>query len=100
MAGNIKFSPEEGRQMATEIVNRRDAIQGEIDNLTGLITGELCANWEGSASRKYAEQYTELKSQVMDKFLTMLEELSQQLNSVVDAMEAADEDIANQIKMV
>ncbi|MGG7179419.1 WXG100 family type VII secretion target [Clostridium paraputrificum] len=100
MAGNIKFSPEQGRDMAQEIISRRDAIQGELDSLSGLISGELCAQWEGSASRQYSEQYEQLKSSVMANFLTMLEELSAQLNSIVEAMEAADEDIASKIKMV
>ena len=35
----------------------------------------------------------------MDKFITMLDELNQQLRSIVDAMEAADNDIASQISM-
>lgn len=100
MAGNIKFSPEQGREMAHEIINRRESIQGELDALSGLITGELCAQWEGSASRKYSEQYEQLRASVMSNFLTMLDDLSSQLNSIVEAMEAADEDIASKIKMV
>ena len=36
----------------------------------------------------------------MANFVTMLEDLSAQLNSIVEAMEAADQDIASKIKMV
>lgn len=100
VAGNIKFSPEEGRAMASTIITKRDSIQGEIDDLSNLILGQLCENWEGSASRKYSEQYTELRNQVMNGFLTMLGDLSQQLNDIVDAMESADEQIASQIQMM
>ncbi|MGL5150384.1 MAG: WXG100 family type VII secretion target [Clostridium sp.] len=100
MAGNIKFSPEQGREMAQEIIRRRDAIEGELDALSGLISGELCVQWEGAASRQYAEQYEQLKASVMNNFIVMLEDLSAQLNSIVEAMEAADQDIASKIKMV
>ena len=91
MSGNIKFSPEQGREMASEIIRRRDTIEGELNALSNLISGELCAQWEGAASRQYADQYEQL---------TMLEDLSAQLNSIVEAMEAADQDIASKIKMV
>lgn len=100
MAGNIKFSPEQGREMANEIDRSKCEIEDTISRLTGLINGELCANWEGAASEKYEEQYNQLKEQVMNKFVTMLEELTQQLNSIVETMEAADQEIADQIKMV
>ena len=59
----------------------------------------MCS-WEGAASRQYADQYEQLKSSVMANFVTMLEDLSAQLNSIVEAMEAADQDIASKIKMV
>ncbi|MDZ5001057.1 WXG100 family type VII secretion target, partial [Clostridium perfringens] len=49
MAGNIKFSPEEGRQMANEIDRSKCEIEDTINRLTNLINGELCANWEGAA---------------------------------------------------
>lgn len=100
MSGNIKFSPEQGREMASEIIRRRDTIEGELNALSNLISGELCAQWEGAASRQYADQYEQLKSSVMANFVSMLEDLSAQLNSIVEAMEAADQDIASKIKMV
>lgn len=99
MAGNIKFSPEEGREMANVILQKRGAIEGEIEDLSGLILNDLCGNWEGSASEKYSSEYTNLKGQVMDKFLAMLDDLSAQLNSIADAMQSADEDIASKISM-
>ena len=43
MSGNIKFSPEQGREMASEIIRRRDTIEGELNALSNLISGELCA---------------------------------------------------------
>ena len=99
MAGNIKFSPEEARDMARTITQKRGSIEGEIEDLSGLILNDLCANWEGSASEKYSSEYTNLKSQVMDKFLQMLDDLSEQLNSIADAIQSADEDIASKISM-
>lgn len=96
---NIKFSPEEVRGIADQIVASKEEISGEVNRLHGVIINELCANWDGVASDKYAEEFENLKAEVMDKFITMLDELNQQLRSIVDAMEAADNDIASQISM-
>lgn len=99
MAGNIKFSPEEAENMSETISTKKESIESEINDLTNLILGDLCGNWEGSASRQYEEQYTELRNQVMDGFLNMLTDLSKQLKSISQAMESADEEIAKQILM-
>lgn len=96
---NIKFSPDEVRGIADEIVRSKEDVSAEVERLRGVIIDDLCANWDGAASDKYAEEFTNLKSEVMDKFVTMLEELDQQLRSIVEAMEQADDDIASKISM-
>lgn len=96
---NIKFSPDEVRGIADQIVRSKEDVSAEVNRLHGVIINDLCANWDGVASDKYAEEFENLKQEVMDKFVTMLEELNQQLRSIVEAMEQADADIASKISM-
>ena len=96
---NIKFSPDEVRGIADQIVRSKEEVLSEVERLNGVIIDDLCANWDGEASDKYAEEFTNLKAEVMDKFIVMLEDLNQQLRSIVEAMEQADADIASKISM-
>ena len=96
---NIKFSPDQVRDIADQIVRSKEDVSAEVERLNGIIINDLCANWEGEARVKYADEFTNLKSEVMDKFVGMLEELDQQLRSIVEAMEQADIDIASKISM-
>ena len=96
---NIKFSPDEVRGIADQIVASKEDVSAEVTRLRSVIIDDLCANWDGAASDKYAEEFEALKADVMDKFIVMLEDLNQQLRSIVDAMEQADSDIANAISM-
>lgn len=96
---NIKFSPDEVEGIADEIVRSKEDVSSEVERLRGVIIDDLCANWEGAASDKYAEEFTALKADVMDKFVTMLDELNLQLRSIIEAMREADADIASKISM-
>lgn len=96
---NIKFSPDEVEGIANEIVSSKEAVEGEVSRLSDVILNDLCANWDGVASDKYAEEFTALRSDVMDKFVVMLDDLNVQLRSIIEAMREADEDIASKISM-
>ena len=72
---------------------RKQAIESEVKKLENLIVRDLCQKWEGQASDKYRNEFTTLKSQVMDKFTTMLGELNTQLTEISNAIEDADRQI-------
>lgn len=95
---NIKFSPEEVQGISNRIVASKDNVENEVQTLQGTID-ELCEGWDGAASDKYRSEFADLKAQVMDKFVTMLDELHQQLDSISQAMQDADNDIASKISM-
>lgn len=99
MSKDIKFSPQYGRDCAKRIGNSKQAIEAEVKKLENLIVKDLCQKWEGQASDKYRNEFTTLKSQVMDKFTTMLGELSTQLREISNAIEDADRQIAGKISM-
>lgn len=95
---NIKFSPEEVSGISSRIVRSKESVEQEVSTLQSTID-ELCDGWDGAASDKYRSEFADLKQQVMDKFVTMLDELHQQLDSISDAMQQADSDIASKISM-
>lgn len=96
---NIKFSPEEVRGISNEIVSSKENIEDLVNRLNNTIVNNLCANWDGVASDKYRNEFENLKSQVMDKFVVMLEDLHVQLDSISNVMQQADNDIASKISM-
>ena len=95
---NIKFSPEEVQGISGRIVRSKESVEQEVATLQGTID-ELCEGWDGAASDKYRSEFADLKTQVMDKFVVMLDELHQQLDSISEAMQQADNDIASKISM-
>lgn len=95
---NIKFSPEEVQGISGRIVNSKENVEQEVATLQATID-ELCEGWDGNASDKYRTEFADLKAQVMDKFVVMLDELHQQLDSISEAMQQADQDIASKISM-
>ena len=99
MSKDIKFSPQYGRDCAKRIGKSKEAIKAEVTKLDNLIVKDLCQKWEGQASDKYRNEFTNLKSQVMDKFTKMLEDLEKQLREISAAIEDADRQIAGKINM-
>lgn len=97
MAERISMRPEDLRAAAQFFTEKLDAITSEGAALGSKIQ-EVTGNWEGSSSEKYWNQYeTDIKP-VFDKTLPeFLNSLSQQTTSIANAMEQADQDIANQI---
>ena len=95
---NIKFSPEEVQGISGRIVRSKESVEQEVATLQGTID-ELCEGGDGAASDKYRSEFADLKAQVMDKFVVMLDELHQQLDSISEAMQQADNDIASKISM-
>ncbi|NLK24262.1 MAG: WXG100 family type VII secretion target [Clostridiales bacterium] len=96
---DIKFSPEQVQGIASQIVSCKDEIEGTVNALHGIIIDDLCVNWNGLASDKYRDEFENLKTQVMDKFVGMLGDLNTQLLSISEAMQNADQDFANKIQM-
>lgn len=97
-SNNIRFSPDEVSEISNRIENSKESVEQEVANLQATVD-QLCEGWTGAASDKYRDEFGNLKQQVMDKFVAMLEDLHQQLDSISQAMQEADNDIAGKIKM-
>lgn len=97
MANQIRITPDQMRERATQYRAEAETVNGVIskmDNLLQLLLGE----WEGSASESYAARYQELKPGFM-KAEELIREIAAALDSTAKIVEETDADIAAQFKV-
>ena len=100
MASNtLRLDPSEIEAIVTKINNGENEVTRAVNTLDGVVNNELCEQWTGTASDKYRAEFADLKKNVMDKFIEMLQDLQTQLTSIKDAMVQADSDKASKISM-
>lgn len=100
MANNtLRLNPSEIEAIVTKINNGETEVTQAVNTLDNVVNNELCEQWTGSASDKYRSEFADLKKNVMDNFIQMLQDLQTQLTSIKDAMVQADSDIASKISM-
>ncbi|MEC2077198.1 WXG100 family type VII secretion target [Metabacillus fastidiosus] len=96
MSGIIRATPEElnsvGGQYAVQSQNVEEVIRHLEDMKKHLID-----IWEGEARNAFITQYEELKPSFVN-MATLLQEVSQQLQSTAKALADADQQIASQIR--
>lgn len=97
MAGQIRMTPDQMRQRATQYRKEADTVNGVISNMDSLLQS-LQAEWEGAASESYAARYQELKPGFM-RAEELIREIAQALDSTARIVEETDTDIANQFKV-
>lgn len=93
--GNIRLSPEEMNQKATEFDNRSEEFQTCVTKMRNMVTS-LSQEWEGQSSRAFVDQFNELE-QGFNKTVELIESIATQLRQVSDAMVDADSQISQQI---
>ncbi len=96
MANQIRITPDQMRERATQYRAEADTVNGVIasmDNLLSALQGE----WEGAASESYAERYQELKPGFM-KAEELIREIAAALDSTARIVEETDSNIAGQFR--
>ena len=96
MANQIRITPDQMRERATQYRAEADTVNGVIgsmDNLLAALQGE----WEGAASESYAERYQELKPGFM-KAEELIREIAAALDSTARIVEETDSNIAGQFR--
>ncbi|TCP16946.1 WXG100 family type VII secretion target [Scopulibacillus darangshiensis] len=96
MAGQIRVTPEELRDMASRYNNE----SGNVEDLVGRLDtmkGQLQGMWEGASSDAFAAQYEELKPSFV-KMANLLADISKQLGDTANIIEDTDNQIAGQIR--
>jgi len=95
MANLIQATPDELRQNGSSFIN----YSGETNTIvqaTQNLTNQMAEMWKGAASEAFVQQYNDLKP-TMDKFVQLLADIGTQVQSVAQALEDADNEIAGQI---
>jgi len=94
--GQIRMTPEQMRQRAGEMRSKGEAFQDVINGMQSVIN-ELQTEWEGQASRAFAEQFDRLKPSFNDT-RRLIDDIGQQLDSTATAVEQMDQDIASRFR--
>ena len=96
MGNQIRITPDAMRQRAGEYTTQA-GIVGEVISTMDSLLNSLQEEWEGEASRSYADKYGELKPGFV-KAQELINEIAQALTATADLVERTDSEIAAQFK--
>ncbi|WP_102028124.1 WXG100 family type VII secretion target [Salirhabdus sp. Marseille-P4669] len=96
MAGNIRLSPAELRDVARQYNNESSNVSEMIVRLDGM-RDHLAQIWEGSSSEAFIGQYEELRPS-FQKMSELLNDVHMQLQQTANTLEETDQQIAGQIR--
>ena len=96
MSGQIRMTPEQMRARAGEVRNQGATINEVVGRL-GNIINELQSEWEGQASRAFAEQFDRLRPAFYE-MRQLVEDIGTQLEGTANAVEQLDKDIASRFR--
>lgn len=95
----IKMTPQELRDAADYIGLRREAILQEVADLQAKID-EVTANWEGAAQSQFVSTFTDTFAPMLkNDFPSVIEGIEGQLDGAADAVESADQQVADAFKV-
>lgn len=97
MAGNqIRMSPETMRSRAGEYSTQAENIQQTINQLDRLLQ-QLQQEWEGDASRAYADKFKDLRPGFVNA-KNLVDEIAAALKKAAQIVEDTDKNIASQFR--
>lgn len=96
MANQIRITPDQMRTRAGEYTRQANAVQDVITTMDGLLRA-LQGEWEGNASRAYAERFAALRPGFV-KAKTLIDEISAALRATAQTLEETDNSIASQFR--
>lgn len=96
MANQIRMTPETMRTRAGEYTTQANNIQDTINKLDNLLK-QLQQEWEGDASRAYAEKFNQLRPGFV-KTKDLVDEISAALKKAAQIVEDTDRNIAGQFR--
>lgn len=94
MANQIRVTPEQMRERASQYRAEADTVNGVISKMDSLLQA-LQSEWEGSSSEAYAARYQELKPGFV-KAEELIREIAAALDSTASIIEETDTNIASQ----
>ncbi len=91
---NIRISPDQMRGRANEFRKEAQAVGDSISNMDRLL-GQLQDEWEGEASKSYANRYQSELKPSFQKAQEMINEIAQALDKTAQEMQDMDQRIAS-----
>ncbi|QLY81488.1 WXG100 family type VII secretion target [Clostridium intestinale] len=98
MAGNIKITPQELRASSNKFKSKASEIEGTIRQLDSEVK-KLSSSWAGAAQSTFFQTFDQLAKGPMKQFVTVTQQISQQLADVAKTMEEVDKQIASKLKL-
>jgi WXG100 family type VII secretion target len=96
MANQIRMTPDTMRTRASEYTTEANNIQQTINKLDRLL-GQLQSEWEGDASRAYADKFNQLRPGFV-KTKDLVDEIAAALRKTAQIVEDTDRNIAGQFR--
>jgi len=96
MPGQIRMTPEDMRSRAGDVDGQRNAF-GDVVSRMDSILNQLEAEWEGESSRKFRQQFEDLRRTAFANMNQLFEDLSTQLRQTAQIVEDTDKEIASKI---
>lgn len=93
MSNQIRITPEVMHQRGDEFTRAQEEFNAVRDTMAKLI-GTLQEEWEGNASRSFAEQFESL-SPAFNNMNDLIAAIAKQCHDVADATQALDDEIAS-----
>ena len=92
----IRMTPEQMRSRAGEVRTQGENFQDVINRMQNIIN-ELQTEWEGQASRAFAEQFDRLRPSFND-MRQLIDDIGTQLDGTANAVEQLNQDIASRFR--
>lgn len=96
MGDQIRMTPEMMRQRAGEYATQSELVGEVIAKMDSLLT-QLQSEWEGAASRSYADKYEQLRPGFVQA-QELISEISAALTKTAEIVEETDNSIAAQFR--
>lgn len=94
MAGQIRITPDQMRERATEYRTQASNVEEVISRMDTLL-GNLQSEWEGESSAAFADRFTELRPGFVAA-QALIEEIATALDATANDIEGLDSQIASQ----
>ena len=97
MAGQIRITPDQMRTRASEFRTEGQNFEDVITKMQNLIN-TLQEEWEGEASRKFADQFEALKPSFIE-VRNLIDDIGGQSDATAEALESLDQEIASKFSV-
>ncbi|MFC2706117.1 MAG: WXG100 family type VII secretion target [Olsenella profusa] len=96
MAGQIRITPDQMRDRATQYRTEASNVGDVIQHMDSLLQA-LQEEWEGSAAQAYSNRFQELRPGFV-KAQDLITEIAQSLDATAQSLEETDSNIAAQFR--